>query len=259
MTGMTGMTGNFSSALSAEEGRTMRFDGRRDDELRPVRIIPHFLAHPAGSCLIEVGKTRVVCSAMMEESVPHFLKGSGKGWLSAEYNMLPASSAQRVHRERTKVGGRTHEIQRLIGRSLRTCLDLSAIGERSLLIDCDVLDADGGTRTAAITGAYVALALAVRKLQGRVPSISGALKSAVAAVSVGIVKGVPLLDLPYEEDKQADVDMNVVKTSSGKFVEVQGTAESNPFDESGLSQMLALSQKGIQELFLHQKKVLESC
>ena len=172
-----------------------RFDGRKPDELRPISITPGYLAHPAGSCLISVGKTRVVCSAMLEETVPPFLKGSGKGWLTAEYNMLPASSSQRVSRERTKVGGRTHEIQRLIGRSLRTAVDLSKFGERSLLVDCDVLDADGGTRTAAITGSYVAVSIALKKLTGRVPSISSAMKVAVAAVSVGMVKGVPCLDL----------------------------------------------------------------
>lgn len=237
---------------------TTRNDGRRPDQLRPVKITPNYLAHPAGSCLIEMGNTRVVCSAMLEETVPHFLKGSGKGWLTAEYSMLPACSKQRVQRERAKVGGRTHEIQRLIGRSLRTCVDLSKFGERSLLIDCDVLDADGGTRTASITGAYVAVALALKKLTGQVPQINGALKCAVAAISVGIVNGVACLDLNYEEDKDAEVDMNVVRTSSQKFVEVQGTAEGVPFDDSALQDLLSVAKKGIDELFQMQKRVIES-
>jgi len=236
----------------------MRSNERRPDQLRPVKIVPYFLAHPAGSCLIEVGKTRVVCSAFLEETVPPFLKGSGRGWLTAEYNMLPGSSSQRVVRERTKVGGRTHEIQRLIGRSLRSAFEMSLLGERSILIDCDVLDADGGTRTAAITGSYVALVLAVRKMQSKFPALAAALKGAVAAVSVGIVGGAPFLDLDYEEDKDAHVDMNVVKTSENKYIEVQGTAESAAFDESELNQLLALGSRGIEELFAIQRKVLEA-
>jgi len=234
----------------------MRFDGRKPDELRPVTITPDYLSSPAGSCLIQVGKTRVVCSAMLEETVPPFLKGSGKGWLTAEYSMLPASSNSRISRERSKVGGRTHEIQRLIGRSLRTCLDLNLLGERSLLVDCDVLDADGGTRTASITGSYVAVALAVRRLAKTVPGLMSALKSPVAAVSVGIVKGTPCLDLNYVEDRDADVDMNIVKTAANQYVEVQGTAEANPFDASALTQLLALADKGIGELIEAQKRVL---
>src|SRR3954470_2221661 len=195
-----------------------RIDGRKPDQLRPVKITTNYLKHPAGSCLIEMGKTRVVCSAMLEETVPPFLKGKGKGWLTAEYAMLPASSRQRVHRERAKVGGRPHEIQRLIGRSLRSCFDMTKLGERSLLIDCDVIDADGGTRTAAITGSYVAVALAVQRLRATLPALDGAIRSAVAAVSVGIVRGVPVLDLHYDDDSRADVDMNVVKTSLGQYV-----------------------------------------
>jgi ribonuclease PH len=204
-----------------------------------------------------MGKTRVICSVMLEETVPPFLKGSGKGWVTAEYAMLPGSSPQRVGRERQKVGGRTHEIQRLIGRALRTCVDMSLLGERSLLIDCDVLDADGGTRTAAITGAYVALALALKKLTPAFPAFSSALKTAVAAVSVGIVRGTPCLDLHYDDDKDAEVDMNIVKTAQGKYVEVQGTAENAPFDQTALDRLLALGAKGIEELLAIQRKALE--
>jgi ribonuclease PH len=236
----------------------MRSDGRRTDELRKVVITPNYLVHPAGSCLIEMGSTRVICSAMLEETVPHFIKGQGKGWLTAEYSMLPACSQQRVQRERAKVGGRTHEIQRLIGRSLRSCVDLSLLGERTILVDCDVVDADGGTRTASITGAYVAVALALKKLSNQVPGAMSALKSAVAAISVGIVHGKPCLDLNYVEDKDAEVDMNVVRTSLNKFVEVQGTAEGVPFDESALQDLLALGKKGILELFEFQKRAIQS-
>jgi ribonuclease PH len=194
---------------------------------------------------------------MLEETVPPFLKGSGKGWLTAEYAMIPAASAQRIHRERVKVGGRTHEIQRLIGRALRSSIDLSCLGERSLLVDCDVIDADGGTRTAAITGSYVAVVLALKKLQKNIPMLAKAVKVGVAAVSVGMVRGVPCLDLPYSEDKDADVDMNVVKTSQGLFVEVQGTAETTPFSPADLDQMLALASKGIDTLLGIQRQVLE--
>jgi len=229
----------------------MRSDGRLPEQLRLVKIVPHFQTAPHGSCLIEMGKTRVICSVMLEETVPPFLKGSGKGWVTAEYSMLPGSSPKRVGRERQKVGGRTHEIQRLIGRSLRTCVDMTKLGERSLLIDCDVLDADGGTRTAAITGSYVALALALRKLP-----FAAALKTAVAAVSVGIVRGTPCLDLHYHDDRDAEVDMNVVKTAEGKYVEVQGTAENNPFDQAELDQLLALAGKGIDILLDAQRKAL---
>ena len=235
----------------------MRTDGRNYDELRPVRITPHFLKNPAGSCLIEIGSTRVICSAMIEDSVPPFLKGTGRGWVTAEYSMLPASSSQRIQRERNKVWGRTHEIQRLIGRSLRTCIDLSVLGERSILIDCDVVDADGGTRTASITGAYVALVLAARKWGGKASALATqGVHCAVAAVSVGVVNGRPHLDLPYCEDKIAEVDMNIVKTSSHKFVEVQGTAEAEPFDFEALKGLLELADKGIGELFDAQKRAL---
>lgn len=233
-----------------------RPDGRRCDELRPTKITPNFLKAPAGSCLIEMGGTRVICSAMLEETVPPFLKGSGKGWLTAEYNMLPASSFQRVSRERAKVGGRTHEIQRLIGRSLRMSIDLNLLGERSLLVDCDVIDADGGTRTAAITGSYVAVVLALQKLSPKFPALLKAVRTGVAAVSIGMVKGTACLDLNYLEDKDADVDMNIVKTSKNQFVEIQGTAEHTPFENSDLTQILALADKGIQELFQLQNQVL---
>jgi ribonuclease PH len=233
----------------------MRSDGRRPDELRPIKITPNYLSAPPGSCLIEMGGTRIICSAMIDESIPHWLKGSGKGWLTAEYSMLPASSSQRIARERSKLGGRTQEIQRLIGRSLRSCLDLSKIGERSVLVDCDVIDADGGTRTAAITGAYVALCLAIRKVHPKI-AILHAMQGSVAAVSVGIVRGVPVLDLHYDDDKRADVDMNVVKTSDGKYVEVQGTAEGAAFGRAALNELLDLADAGIASLFEAQKKVL---
>lgn len=233
-----------------------RNDGRAPEELRPVKITPNYLSHPHGSCLIEVGKTRVVCSAMLEDTVPPFRKGSGTGWLTAEYSMLPASSSQRIIRERNKVSGRTHEIQRLIGRSLRNCLDLGTLGERSILIDCDVLDADGGTRTAAITGGYVAMVLAIVNRWKSKPGFQPKLKTAVAAVSVGIVGGMAHLDLDYEQDRRAEVDMNVVQTAEGSFVEVQGTSESNPFDKNALDKMLTLASKGISELLSHQRKVL---
>lgn len=234
-----------------------RPSGRSLDQLRSLKITPHFLSHPPGSCLIEMGGTRVVCSAMIEESVPNWLRGQGKGWLTAEYSMLPASSNQRIQRERNKIGGRTQEIQRLIGRSLRSALDLSALGERSVMIDCDVIDADGGTRTASITGSYVALMLALKKHSQKVPNLLNCRKRSVAAVSVGIVQGVPVLDLDYEEDKDAEVDMNVVMTSEGKFIEVQGTAEGEPFDRKRLDDLLVLAEKGIRDLFLMQNQALD--
>lgn len=235
-----------------------RSDGRMPEEIRPVKITPHFLSAPLGSCLIEIGKTRVVCSVMMEESVPPFLKGSGKGWLTAEYSMLPGSSTKRVVRERKGVGGRTHEIQRLIGRSLRTCVDLSTLGERSLLVDCDVFDADGGTRTAAVTGSYVALALGLRKLSKSIPTVTTTLQRAVAAISVGIVRGTACLDLHYIDDKDAEVDMNIVKTSTDQFVEVQGTAETTPFNPQQLQSLLNLADQGLKRLFQVQQEVLSS-
>ena len=233
-----------------------RHDGRTPDALRPVKITPGFLASPPGSCLIECGGTRVICSATIENSVPPFLKGSGRGWLTAEYSMLPGSSQQRIQRERSKVGGRTQEIQRLIGRSLRSCIDFGPLGERSILIDCDVMDADGGTRTASITGAYVAVGLALRKLSAQSPELKRVLKTAVAAVSVGVVKDTPMLDLCYVEDKDAGVDMNVVMTSADEFIEVQGTAENTPFDRKQLNALLDLAAGGLKTLFELQKKAL---
>ncbi len=235
----------------------MRSEGRSPSDLRKTKVTPHFQSAPSGSCLIEMGGTRVICSAMIEESVPPFLKGSGKGWLTAEYSMLPGSSSQRIQRERSKVGGRTHEIQRLIGRSLRQSLDLSTMGERSLLLDCDVIDADGGTRTASITGSYIAMMLAIKKIQGKIPNFNPKVKCQVAAISVGVVNGVPVLDLNYEEDKDAEVDMNIVRTSEQKFIEVQGTAEANPFDDKTLAELLKLASLGINQLFEIQRKALE--
>lgn len=236
----------------------MRADGRRDDEIRPIRITPNYLSHPAGSCLIECGGTRVLCSVSRDESVPKWLKGSGKGWLSAEYSMLPGASSPRVPRERLKVGGRTQEIQRLIGRSLRQCLDMSLLGEQAILVDCDVIEADGGTRTASVTGAYVALALAARRLEPVAPQLKAALRPGiqVAAVSVGIVGGRPMVDLAYSEDKDAGVDMNVVMTSEGKFIELQGTAEAAPFDDKGLASLLELAKSGLARAFAAQREAL---
>ncbi|MBY0372284.1 ribonuclease PH [bacterium] len=235
-----------------------RHDGRKPDQLRPIQITPHYLTHSPGSCLIACGGTRVVCSATIENSVPPFLKGSGRGWLTAEYSMLPGSSGQRIQRERSKVGGRTQEIQRLIGRSLRNCIDFAPLGERSILIDCDVIDADGGTRTASITGAYVALGIALHKLSKQNPDLSKVLKTAVAAISVGMVGTLPVLDLNYIEDKDAAVDMNVVMTSTNQFVEVQGTGENAPFDRKQLDALLALAEGGLKQLFQIQQQALKA-
>jgi ribonuclease PH len=223
-----------------------------------MTITPNFLAHAEGSVLIEVGVTKVVCSATLEDRVPQFLKGRGTGWVTAEYGMLPRSSKERIPREssRGKVSGRTQEIQRLIGRSLRAVMDLDKLGERTVWIDCDVIQADGGTRTASISGAFVALALALKdaKRTGSIDVLP--VKDHVAAISVGIRSGVALLDLDYVEDSSADVDMNVVKTGSGEFVEVQGTAESRAFPEESLLAMLRLAGKGVDEIVSKQKEVL---
>jgi len=235
---------------------TARADGRRKDELRPVRITTNYLKHAEGSVLIEMGDTKVVCSATVTDSVPPFLRGKNKGWITAEYGMLPRSSGERIPRESTRgrIGGRTHEIQRLIGRSLRAVVDLEALGERTIWIDCDVIQADGGTRTAAITGAFVALADALKSEKGN----GGApLRDYVAAVSVGRVDGNELTDLCYSEDSGAEVDMNVVMTGSGRFVEVQGTAEQTPFAQAELDRMLRMAKKGIRELIRFQKKALK--
>ncbi|CUR56398.1 RNase PH [metagenome] len=231
-----------------------RADGRADDELRPIKITRDWLDHPAGSVLIEFGRTRVLCAASATEGVPRWRKGSGLGWVTAEYAMLPASTNTRSDRESVKgrIGGRTHEISRLIGRSLRAIIDEKALGENTIVIDCDVLQADGGTRTAAITGAYVALADACAHL-----GVPQGLSGSVAAVSVGIIDGVPRLDLPYEEDVRAETDMNVVMTGEGKFVEVQGTAEGAAFDRSELDALLSLAEKGIADLTALQRVALD--
>jgi ribonuclease PH len=236
----------------------MRIDGRKNDELRKIRITRNYIKSAEGSVLIQMGDTWVICTATVENSVPPFLRGKGTGWVTAEYAMLPRSSPQRIQRERSKVGGRTHEIQRLIGRSLRSVEDMTALGERSVLIDCDVVQADGGTRTASITGAYIALVEALRqvKKQGMIGTFP--VNDHLAAVSVGIVDGKPMLDLCYAEDSTADVDMNLVMTGSGKIVEVQGTAEGEPFSKAALAKMLTLGEKGIKALVNKQKEVLKS-
>ena len=229
-------------------------------QLRPIKITPSYIKTADGSVLIEMGDTKVICTAKLEERVPPFLRNSGKGWITAEYGMLPGSSATRIGREssRGKVGGRTHEIQRLIGRSLRAIADLRSLGERTIWIDCDVIQADGGTRTASITGAYVALTEAVRSWLGRGVISIDPIKDAVAAVSIGIVKGRILLDLCYEEDSKADVDMNFVMTGAGKFIEVQGTAETSPFTRRQMERMAEIAQTGIKELLKTQKNVIGS-
>ena len=238
----------------------MRTDGRRADALREVKITRNYLGYAEGSVLIEFGATKVICSASVEENVPPFLRGKGTGWVTAEYSMLPRATHTRSQREsaRGKVTGRTHEIQRLIGRSLRAVMDLTLLGERSILIDCDVIQADGGTRTASITGAYVALADALRLLLTRGTITSRPLREAVAAVSVGIVNGLPVLDLNYEEDSAAEVDMNFVMTGAGLFIEVQGTAETTPFDRDRLQGMTELAAAGIAELTKKQREILGS-
>src|SRR5919199_5753903 len=237
-----------------------RPDGRAPDELRPVTFARQWSMHPEGSVLVEFGATRVLCTASVTEGVPRWRKGSGLGWVTAEYGMLPRATTTRSEREsvRGKIGGRTHEISRLIGRSLRTCLDLKALGENSIVLDCDVLQADGGTRTAAITGAYVALADAVRWARGAKLLRSGAepLVGSVAAVSVGVVGGRPVLDLDYIEDVSAGTDMNVVVTGNGRFVEVQGTAERGAFDRAELDRLLDLAVGGCAELSRLQRQAL---
>ncbi len=235
-----------------------RSDNRAPDQMRAVNIVPDFIKTAEGSVLIEVGNTRVICTASVDETVPTFLRNSGRGWITAEYGMLPRSTLTRSPREaaRGRVGGRTHEIQRLIGRSLRAVTDMEKLGERSVLIDCDVIQADGGTRTASITGAFVALGLALEKLVEAGTLKSVPLKDFVAAVSVGIVDGTPLLDLCYEEDSGADVDMNIVMTSANKFVEVQATAEHQVFDDEQLQAMIRLARQGLHSLFERQKALL---
>lgn len=234
----------------------MRIDKRKSDELRKVSIRTQYLKNAHGSCLIEMGDTKVVCSATIEEKVPFFCKNEGKGWVTAEYGMLPASCTERITREASKgkLSGRTQEIQRLIGRSIRSIVDLQRLGERTIWLDADVIQGDGGTRTASITGCYIALEHAVRKLIDDGKLVKSPVLDSVAAVSVGVVNGKAVLDLCYAEDSKAEVDMNVVMTGSGKLVEVQGTAEGNPFTEAKLLQMLKLAKKGIHELTGIQKK-----
>ena len=236
----------------------MRIDNRTHSQLRPTRIHPQFLIHPEGSVLVEAGRTRVICTASVEDRVPPFLRNTGKGWVTAEYGMLPRATTTRMQREASagKVGGRTQEIQRLIGRSLRSVMKLEALGERTVWLDCDVIQADGGTRTASITGAFVALVLALQQMREKDMLSAIPVHDYVAATSVGIVGGAPMLDLAYEEDSKAEVDMNVVMTGAGKFIEVQGTAEAAPFGRDALLEMLALAENGIKQLIDYQKQAV---
>jgi len=236
---------------------TRQYD-RSPDELRPTTLTPHFLLHAEGSVLIEVGRTRVICTASIEDRIPPFLRGTGKGWVTAEYGMLPRATNTRTTREASqgKVGGRTMEIQRLIGRSMRGVVRMAELGERTIWIDCDVIQADGGTRTASITGAFVAMILAMDKLKKQDLLRTIPVNDYVAATSVGIVGGMPLLDLAYEEDSKADVDMNIVKTGDGRFIEVQGTAESEPFSSDALAGLLELADRGISHLIEKQREIV---
>ncbi len=234
-----------------------RIDARALDEIRKTKITPNISPYAEGSALIEIGGTKVICMATVEDRVPPWLRNEGKGWVTAEYGMLPRATHERIRRETQRPSGRTMEIQRLIGRSLRAVVDLERMGERQIFVDCDVIQADGGTRCASITGAYVALALACRKMLGNGTFIRSPIISEVAAISVGIVEGSPILDLKYEEDSTAEVDMNIVCTGSGKFIEIQGTAEQEPFDREQMNEMLTLADKGLQELFAIQREVLK--
>jgi ribonuclease PH len=237
-----------------------RSDNRAPSELRPTRLTPDYLLHAEGSVLVEVGRTRVICTASIEDRVPPFLRGSGKGWVTAEYGMLPRATTTRTTREASsgKVGGRTQEIQRLIGRALRAVMKLEALGERTVWIDCDVIQADGGTRTASITGGFVALVLALQKVRPPGGHASLPVTDYVAATSVGLVDGVPLLDLAYDEDSRADVDMNVIMTGRGRFIEVQGTAEGEPFDRAALDSLVDLAGAGIDRLVGLQREIVGS-
>jgi ribonuclease PH len=232
----------------------IRLDGRGEDKLRKINITRNYIKYPEGSCLIEMGNTKVICTASVEESVPPFLRGTGTGWVTAEYGMLPRSCGSRI--PRGKDSGRTHEIQRLVGRSLRSVTDMNKLGERTIWIDCDVIQGDGGTRTAAITGSFIALVDAIAKIKkdGKINEIP--VKDYVAATSVGIVNGALLLDLCYEEDSKAEVDMNIVMTGEGEFIEIQGTAERNPFSRAKMDKMLDLAKKGIEGLFSIQRKLV---
>jgi len=233
-----------------------RIDNRQLDEIRKTKITANVSPYAEGSALIEVGGTKVLCMATVEEKLPHWLRNQGKGWVTAEYAMLPRSTHTRIRRERPNPSGRTMEIQRLIGRSLRAVVDMKKLGERQIFLDCDVIQADGGTRCASITGAYVALALACKKLVSTGKLSASPLLSEVAAVSVGIIEGTAISDLKYEEDSNAEVDMNIVCTGEGKYIEIQGTAEQEPFDREQMNEMLALGEKGVNELFEIQRSVL---
>jgi len=234
----------------------MRADGRLSEQLRPTRLTPNYLIHAEGSVLVEAGQTKVICTASVEDRVPPFRRNTGKGWVTAEYGMLPRATNTRSQRESTKgkVGGRTQEIQRLIGRSLRTVTRLEALGERTITLDCDVIQADGGTRTASITGAFVALVLALEKMREREVIRTMPVQDYVAATSVGIVEGEPMLDLAYSEDSKADVDMNIVQTGSGLYIELQGTAEAVPFGREALNRLLDLGDTGIRQLIALQRE-----
>jgi ribonuclease PH len=236
----------------------IRVDGRKANQMRPVTITPHWVEPAEGSCLIEVGKTRVICTATVENRVPPHVHGTGRGWITAEYAMLPRSSHQRIVRDgvRGRIGGRSHEIQRLIGRTLRTLFELGRFGERTVILDCDVIQADGGTRCAAITGSFVALGLAMERLRNDGKLSNQPLKDYVAAISVGITEGSAVLDLCYLEDAQAEVDMNVVLTGEGKFVEIQGTAETQPFSFEMLAEMQGLAAEGVAQLIEQQREIL---
>ena len=233
----------------------MRSDGRLDEQLRPTRITPNYLLHAEGSVLVESGKTRVICTASVEDRVPPFRRNSGKGWVTAEYGMLPRATSTRTQRESSagRVGGRTQEIQRLIGRSLRAVTKMEELGERTITLDCDVIQADGGTRTASITGAFVALAFAINKMREQDLIRTIPIVDYVAATSVGIVEGMPMLDLAYTEDSKADVDMNIIKTGAGLYIEVQGTAEAMPFGREALNRLLDLADTGIRQLIALQR------
>ena len=244
--------------MPLDQPPSARIDGRSPAEMRPVGITPNFIQAAEGSVLIEVGRTRVICTASVEDVVPPFLRNTGKGWVTSEYAMIPRATSTRTARESStgKRSGRTLEIQRLIGRSLRTAIDMDRIGERTIWLDCDVIEADGGTRTASITGSFIALRLAVQNLLSSGKLAKDPMQCFVAAISVGIVRGIPMLDLNYSEDSSADVDFNIVMTDKGEFVEIQGTAERNPFNESALGELLKLGKAGIFELIERQRQVL---
>ncbi|MFA6636678.1 MAG: ribonuclease PH [Candidatus Omnitrophota bacterium] len=237
----------------------MRSDGRMPNGMRKINIVPGYIEYAEGSCLFEAGKTKVVCTASIEDGVPPFLRGKGTGWITSEYSMLPRSCQKRVPRESTrgKTGGRTHEIQRLIGRAMRSVVNMDVLGERTIWIDCDVLQADGGTRCAAINGSFIALCLALNKLKKEKKLSELPVHNFVAAVSVGIVKGAAYLDINYDEDSTAEVDMNVVMTDAGEFVELQGTAEKEPFSRERMDEMLELALKGINSIIIKQKEILQ--